>query len=164
MSVFVRQLREEDRPWARELLRERWASEIQIVNGEPRDTGLLEGFVAEEEGKPLGLATFEIRGAECELVTLDSLREGEGIASALVATVAKTAWQQGCARLRLMTTNDNTSALRFYQRRGFILTALHPGGIEKARELKPEIPKLGKNDIPIRDTIELALDLRKTQG
>ena len=70
------------------------------------------------------------------------------------------AWKQGCRRLSVVTTNDNVRALGFYQRRGFVLTALRARAVEKSRRLKPEIPELGFFGIPIRDELELMLDLR----
>jgi ribosomal protein S18 acetylase RimI-like enzyme len=164
MSVSIRSLEEEDRPWAIELMRERWGSEVVVSRGKARDASLLEGVVAEIGGEPAGLAIYETRGGECELVTLDSLKEGDGIGSALLATVANAAWKQGCRTLSVVTTNDNVRALGFYQRRGFVLTALRKGAIEKSRRLKPEIPELGYGDIPIRDELELALDLRKSRA
>ena len=161
MSVSVRTLAENDRPWAVELMRERWGSELVVTHGKARDASLLEGFVAEVDDEPVGLATYETRGAECELVTLDSSGEGIGVGSALLAAVANAAWTQGCRKLTVATTNDNVRALGFYQRRGFVLTALRPAAVEKSRRLKPEIPELGLFDIPIRDELELVLDLRK---
>lgn len=159
MSISVRPLEEDDRPWAIELLRKRWASEIQIINGKERNAGLLEGFVAESDGEPVGLVTYELRGAGCELVTLDSLREGAGAGTALLAAVANAAWRRHCLELTVVTTNDNVRALGFYQRRGFTLTALRRGAVLEARRLKPEIPELGLSEIPIRDEIELTLEL-----
>jgi ribosomal protein S18 acetylase RimI-like enzyme len=164
MSVHVRALVEDDRPWAIELMRERWGGELVVTHGKARDASLLEGFVAEVDGEPVGLATYETRGAESELVTLDSLREGDGVGSALVAAVASAAWKQDCRKLLVVTTNDNIRALGFYQRRGFTLTALRRGAIAKSRRLKPEIPELGFDDIPIRDELELVLDLRKSHA
>jgi hypothetical protein len=39
----------------------------------------------------------------------------------------------------LATTNDNLEALRFYQRRGFVLSALRPGAVDDSRRrLKPQ--------------------------
>lgn len=164
MSVFIRPLEEDDRAWAIEMMRMRLAGEIQVTHGKARDASLLEGFVAEEGGEPLGLATFETRGGECELVTLDSLREGDGVGSALLAAVANAAWRQGCRKLSVVTTNDNVRALGFFQRRGFVLTALRKGAVERSRRLKPEIPELGFDDIPIRDELELVLDLGKSRA
>jgi ribosomal protein S18 acetylase RimI-like enzyme len=61
----------------------------------------------------------------------------------------------GCRRLWLVTTNDNTAALRFYQKRGFVIAGVHRNAIVEARRLKPEIPLVGRNGIAIRDEIEL---------
>jgi len=66
----------------------------------------------------------------------------------------------GCRRVWLVTTNDNVDALAFYQRRGFRLAALHRAAVTEAREtLKPEIPEVARNGIPIRDELELELEL-----
>ena len=55
-----------------------------------------------------------------------------------------------------MTTNDE--ALRFYQRRGFRLSALRRGAVDDSRRrLKPQISAVGELGIPIRDEIELEL-------
>jgi ribosomal protein S18 acetylase RimI-like enzyme len=164
MSVHVRGFTDADRPWAIELMRERWGGQVVVTRGKARDASLLEGFVAEIDGEPVGLAIYETRGAESELVMLDCLREGVGVGSALLAAVANAAWRQECRRLSVVTTNDNVRALGFYQRRGFVLTALRKGAIEKSRRIKPEIPELGLDDIPIRDELELALDLRKSRA
>jgi len=58
----------------------------------------------------------------------------------------------------VVTTNDNVDALRFYQRRGFHISAVRPGAVDHARtHLKPTIPSTGSHGIPIRDEIELTL-------
>jgi ribosomal protein S18 acetylase RimI-like enzyme len=61
--------------------------------------------------------------------------------------------------LFLVTTNDNTPALRFYQKRGFVLSALRPNAIAENRKVKPEIPLTGQDGIPIRDELELEMHL-----
>jgi RimJ/RimL family protein N-acetyltransferase len=76
--------------------------------------------------------------------------------SALVETVERLAADSGCDRLWLITTNDNTDALRFYQRRGFRLAALHRGAVDDSRSrLKPDIPRIGDHGIDLRDELEL---------
>jgi hypothetical protein len=62
-------------------------------------------------------------------------------------------------RIRVVTTNDNTRALRFYQRAGFRLTALRVDAVAETRRSRPEIPERGLDDIPIRDEIELTMEL-----
>jgi hypothetical protein len=50
--------------------------------------------------------------------------------------------------------------LRFYQKQGFRLVAVHRNAVEKSRELKPGIPSIGMDGIPIRDEVELEMDLK----
>jgi ribosomal protein S18 acetylase RimI-like enzyme len=76
----------------------------------------------------------------------------------LLAAVAEEAVRRGARRLWLITRNDNLDALRFYQRRGMRLCAIHRDAIDQARLVKPSIPLVGNFGIAIRD--ELELDLR----
>jgi hypothetical protein len=46
-------------------------------------------------------------------------------------------------------------SLRFYHKRGFVLVAVHRNTFEISRQLKPEIPLLGADGIPLCDEIEL---------
>jgi ribosomal protein S18 acetylase RimI-like enzyme len=83
-------------------------------------------------------------------------QQWRGVGSALLQLVDQVATEQGCRRLWLITTNDNVDALRFYQRRGFRLAALHRGAVDDCRaRLKPEIPTVGDYGIPLRDELEL---------
>ncbi|HYI22305.1 MAG TPA: GNAT family N-acetyltransferase [Candidatus Limnocylindrales bacterium] len=118
----------------------------------------LDGLVAVEGDEWLGYASYRIDPGSMEIAVLESLRTNRGIASALVARCVSVALKRPLERLWLITTNDNLHALRFYQRRGFVLLALHRGNATWARQhLKPEIPVLGLDDIPIRDELELEL-------
>lgn len=59
----------------------------------------------------------------------------------------------------MVTTNDNTSALRFYQKMGFCLHKLRVGIVEESRKTKSQISLIGNINIPIRDEIELEMIL-----
>ncbi len=107
----------------------------------------------------MGLVTYRIEGQACEVVTLDSLEANIGIGTALVEAVREAATQAGCTRLWLITTNDNMDALRFYQKRGLRLVAVHRDAVTEARRSKPQIPWIGNDGIPLRDEIELELML-----
>ena len=157
-SITTASLTPADRPWLTATL-DHWGGPVMVSRGRVHDLLALPGFVAREGGERVGLALYRIEGEECELVSLDSLREGRGVGSALVAAVAEAARAAGCRRLWLITTNDNTYALRFYQRRGLHLVALHRDTIAAARLLKPTIPLVGNDGIAIRDEIELELVL-----
>jgi GNAT superfamily N-acetyltransferase len=108
----------------------------------------------------VGAATYVIGGTECELLTLHARRQFTGTGSALLTGVRDIARSAGCRRLWVVTTNDNVDALRFYQRRGFRLARLRPGAVDESRAtLKAEIPTSGSYGIPLRDELELELEL-----
>ena len=156
--MTVRPLREGDREWVRETLRELWGETV-VSRGAVHDPMALPGFVAEEGGERVGLLTYRVDGADCEVVTIDAFPEGAGAGTALLDAAARAARDAGCGRVWLITTNDNLRALRFYQRRGFRLVAVHPDALERSRELKPSIPEIGLDGIPLRDELELELRL-----
>lgn len=155
-ELRVRRVEPADRELVDGLLREQWGSDRQAVRGELFRPADLPGFLALRDDGVAGLVTYRFEGDGCEVMSLNSLDEGVGVGSALVDAVVRTARAAGCRRLRVVTTNDNLRALRFYQRRGFRLVELRPGAVDRARAgLKPEIPDLGDFDIPLRDELEL---------
>jgi GNAT superfamily N-acetyltransferase len=114
------------------------------------------GLVAEDGRRLVGVLTYILDGDQCEVLTLHVDQRGQGVGSALLATVRRVAAEASCSRLWLITTNDNVDALRFYQRRGFRLAALHVGAVDDSRaRLKPEIPLIGAYGIALRDELEL---------
>jgi len=151
----IRKIKKIDREWARKLLEEHWGSPTIVSKGKLHRVDFLPGFVALENGEPQGLLTYHIENSECELVSLNALKSGHGIGTKLVESVRKTALETSCNRLWLITTNDNSPALTFYQKHGFEIVAIHRGAIEASRKLKPEIPIIGHGGIPIQDEIEM---------
>jgi GNAT superfamily N-acetyltransferase len=119
----------------------------------------LPGFIAWQNEHITGLVTYHFEDNAVELLTLNSLIPDQGMGTALIEAVKIAARSFAARRLWLVTTNDNLNALRFYQKRGFHLTALYPGAVSLAREIKPAIPLTGDFDIPIRDEIELEMIL-----
>ncbi len=158
-DVQVRPITQGDRKWLSELIREHWGSGIVVSKGWVHEPRKLEGFLAAKGEELLGALTYRVVGDECEVVTIDSVREGMGVGSSLLESVRKKALALGCRRLWLITTNDNLPALRFYQKRGFRLVAIYPNAMEKSRKLKPSIPHVGIDGIPLRDELELELPL-----
>jgi len=152
--VAIRRVTSDDLPRLRQLWRAQWAGEEMIVHGEVFRPEQLEGFIADDW---LGVATYLVRHDACELISLDSLREGIGIGTALIDAVVAEARNRSCRRVFLSTTNDNLRALGFYQRRGFELVCIRRGAVNESRTHKPGIPLIGENEIPLRDEIELEM-------
>lgn len=124
-SIDVHPVGEPDREWVQAFVAKRWHSSVVVSRGRVHDPARLPGFIARERGEPVGLVTYRTEDGECEVVTIDSLREGIGVGSALLEAVREEAASDDCRRLWLITTNDNLPALRFYQKRGFSLVAVH---------------------------------------
>ncbi len=169
MAEFnIRPLQRSDREWVAHFLDDRWGTTQIVSRGKAVYGHLLPGFMAEraaepdddspadqEEAEKIGLVTLHIGESDCEITTLNSLTETEGVGSALVEAVESWAREAGMERLWLVTTNDNLAALKFWQKRGYELVAVHRNAIAAARRIKPQIPINGIDGIPIRDEIEL---------
>jgi len=156
-QIVIRERLPRDADWSEGVLVEAWGSGRIVTRGRLHDANRQPALVAESAGRPAGLLTYRTEGAECELLTLNSILKRRGVASALIECLVVVARDAACRRIWLVTSNDNTPALRFYQRRGFRLVAIHRGAIAAARALKPGIPAVGIDGIPLCDEIELEL-------
>jgi len=154
-SFDIRDLVPEDKVWVDRVLAQYWGSTVQITRGVKYQANELPGLVAVRDTAEVGLLTYHIEGDECEIMTHNSMAGHGGIGSCLLDAVRNKARELGCKRLWLITTNDNTPALRFYQRRGFDLVGFHHNAIAAGRKLKAEIPNVGFDGIPIRHELEL---------
>src|ERR1700730_4115327 len=156
LSMEVRDKEPADQTWVENVLTERWGGLQVIAHNEIFDAHLLPALIA---GEKLGLATFRFRQMNqikvAELITLDALTPQQGVGTALVEALVSKLRAEKVMMLRVTTTNDNLNALRFYQRRGFRLTAVRPGAVDEARRTKPSISTIGEYGIPIHDEIEL---------
>ncbi len=140
-----------DRDWMAQQACECWGAEIVVSRAVAHRVAELPAFIARIDGERVGIATYHLTDDACELVTLDAFRPRSGIGTALMRAVQRVA---GSRRFWLITTNDNLDAIRFYQRRGLVLTAVHVNAIEQSRRIKPQIPRIGNYGIPIRDELE----------
>lgn len=158
-DIEVRELRHDERCWAAEVLQERWEG-VVAAHGEVIVPAGLPALVAHRGEDPVGLLTFRPQpGVMTEVVTLDALHPGIGVGTMLLKGIERLARLAGWQRLWLVTSNDNLRALRTYQRAGWRLVALRPDAVDQARELKPSIPTVGLDGIPLRDELELELPL-----
>jgi ribosomal protein S18 acetylase RimI-like enzyme len=159
MSPILRRLTPADLHRFRQFLIQHWGGEEIIARGNIYRPEQLDGFVVEDENEWVGLVTFFIKDDECEITSLDSLRQGKGFGTQLIDKAIEEARAGNCKRLFLITTNDNLHALGFYQKRGFEIVAVYRGAVHESRKRKPSIPLVGMDGIPLRDEIELEIKL-----
>jgi ribosomal protein S18 acetylase RimI-like enzyme len=155
--LSVRPGRPADRDQVVALLGGSWGDTRVAAHGVLYDAAALPSFLAFQDGELVGLLTYHLDDEGLEVVTLDAVRPREGVGTALLTAVANLAYDMGCARVWLITTNDNLDALRFYQRRGMQIVDVALDAVEASRALKPTIPTVGAYWIPIRDELTLEL-------
>jgi len=167
---FIREISLQDQAWVKQFLIDHWEDFLIVTPYTIHHGEKLPGFIAINSGEVYrnaialgdiaGMITYHIQGDQCEIVSLDSLIEGIGIGTALINSVQVAARAKGCRRLWLVTSNDTTQGLRFYQKRGFQLIYLHLNAMGRVRNVKPTVPLIGMHGIPLRDMFELEMDLK----
>ena len=140
------------------LVLEEWGSPI-ITKGVQHDISDAAGFIYLVNGDLAGYVLYNIQDALCEILVLQSMKENCGIGTALVNAVIDIARGNKCSKVWLITTNDNIRAIRYYQRIGFDLAAVHINALDKSRQLKPCIPLYGNENIPLKHEFEFELKL-----
>jgi GNAT superfamily N-acetyltransferase len=156
----VRSITPRDRAWIAEAIGTAFGS-VRLISHDQLidDASLLDGFAAEVDGRPVGCALVNEVDGDTELVALVSTYRGAGVGSALLEAVVERGKQDGWKRLWLVTSNDNTEAIRMYQRAGWDWVDFQRDAITRARALKPEIPATGHHGIPLRHELRFEAPL-----
>ena len=158
-TIAVRDLQPDDQPWMRDFLLTYNHSLRVVSRGALHDVPQLPGLIATHNEIPAALLTYHIADLEFEVVTLHAAVQRQGLGTRLLAVGRDRARALGCQRLWLITTNDNEPAIRFYERQGMTLVAIHYNALDESRKLKPEIPHTGLGGNPLRDEIEFEFQL-----
>ncbi|MNJ48236.1 Acetyltransferase (GNAT) family protein [compost metagenome] len=133
-----------------------WGSAQMVISSGVYHCDQLDGYtMLNDEKEIVGLITYVYDGDEIEIVSLDSLIENKGVGSLLLSSVEEKASKLHCRNVKLITTNDNLRALKFYQKRSYRLAAIYTDAVERARKIKPQIPVIGDHGIPICDELLL---------
>lgn len=142
-----------------EFIEQHWYTTTMIIRGKEIDMTKTEGFYFSKGEDIIGLITYIVYDNILEITSLDSLQENQGIGSKLVDAVIHEAKDRKLQKVVLITTNDNINAIRFYQKRGFDMARLFHNALDISKKIKPEIPLIGENSIPLRHEIEFELSI-----
>ena len=142
-----------------ELLLRRWGVTLMMFGRtwKPEDYLSLAAYDANRE--IVGLATYAMQKTTMLALTIDNYSGIRGVGRALLERVAAIGREQGARALRVVTTNDNTPSLRYFQKLGFRIVAFYPGAVAVYRAIAPHLPEFGVDGIPARDAIELEIEL-----
>jgi len=152
---LIEQINSENRDKVIAFFNKHWGSSEMVISSGIYTCENLDGFIFEENDQIAGLITYVIKDNGIEIISLDSILEGKGIGTALIEKVENIAKQKQINIVRLVTTNDNLHALRFYQKRGYRITSIIPDAVNEARKIKASIPLIGNDGIPLNDELEL---------
>ena len=159
-STIIKKAEVEDRKWIGKILIKYWSSVYIVTRGKLHKADEFKALIAWYNHRRTGLLVYLNNNSQSEIISLSSEIENMGIACRLLDYHIKLCSQNNYQRIKLITTNDNLKALGFYQKRGFVLSNIYINAVnEISRKLKPEIPFIGINEIPIRDEIELEYKL-----
>jgi ribosomal protein S18 acetylase RimI-like enzyme len=153
-TIAVRDLETHDQLWMHDFLVMYNHSLHVVSRGTLHQVLQLPGLIATYNAIPSALLTYHVADREFEVVTLHAAVQRQGLGARLLAAARDRARALGCHRLWLITTNDNEPAIRFYERQGLTLVAIHHNALQESRKLKPEIPYVGLGGKPLRDEIE----------
>ena len=145
-----------------------WGYDFIVSRGKVHKILDLDGILAYDNKKIIGLGLYYIKNNECEIVLMESFIQNKGIGTKIIDKIINIAKQNKCNRIWLITTNDNINAIKFYQKRGFCIVNIHINAIVESRKIinaivesrkitPNNIPLIGEYGIPIRDEIEFEI-------
>lgn len=151
------------RPMTREAIRaalqEHWGG-LVVTPERTYTADDIEAFVAlDETGRAVATVSFHREPGGAEIVTLDALIDGQRYGRRALAQVEAMLGDEGRRYTRLFTTNDNLRAITVYLRMGYRVVTVHLGAMDQVRALKPSVPFIGEDGIPLRDMWELRKEL-----
>lgn len=86
-------------------------SDRMVVTSGDFKLSQLHGYAAQENGRILGLITYEIYDDYLEIISLDCATQNKGIGTALVNGIVHSANQLKKSEIKVITTNDNINAM-----------------------------------------------------
>ncbi len=105
-------------------------------------------LAAVDRGRLLGKAVVFFRSnsnvARLYSIAVAEEARGRGIGKALLACAERAARQRGVMRMRLEVRQDNASAMRLYERRGYLRFAARPGYYEDGADAWRYEKRLGR--------------------
>lgn len=151
--VLVHEATDADRALVRDLFQRDFGRGRIVAFGEVMNIEEMPALVAVMHEDVSGALAYRLRGDGLHIVALatDALWQRSGVGGHLVAEAELLARRLSLARIVVTTTNDNLPALYFYQRRGYLISAVIPGSVLAHTGQA----RVGFAGIPVRDEVQL---------
>lgn len=156
--VFVRDADASDREVALQLFKRDFGHKEIVAFGEVIPLDQLPAIVAEMKGELAGALAYRLLPDTLHIVALatDPMWQRSGVGGHLVAEIELTARRKRLPHVVVATTNDNLPAMYFYQRRGYVISEVIPGGVLSHLS---HGTVAGFAGIPIRDEVRMKKEL-----
>ena len=152
--MIIRPITPADRVWVAETIGIRVrVGAAHVARASDRGRVALDGYAAELDGRPVGCALLNGRRQRGRAGRLVTTYRGAGAGTRLLGAVVARAKETAGQRLWLVTGNDNTDAIRLYQRAGWDWVDFRRDAHHAARR-SSGIPRTGNHGIPLRHEIE----------
>jgi len=153
-SILIKLSKNGDIPWIQSVFKDSWDGDFVVTRGKKYYPEDLYGLIAYLENKRVGLLTYREHEDSIEIISLDSFKEKKGVGTSLIQALIYQAKKKGIKRIWLITTNNNTHAMQFYEHRGFKNVHVYKDAVVELRKLKPSIPLVDEFGVPINDEVE----------
>lgn len=157
-NVITRPVTKNDQRWINKIISDSWGSTI-IVSTQKFDVSKLPAVIVEDNGLTVGVSIYNIKDNRLEIVAIKTTKSGKGYGKALMDECKKIAKEKELKSVFLITTTDNLNAIGFYQKQGLRMVKIYPNEMENVRKIKPDIPLIGENGIPLKDELEFEYKL-----
>lgn len=155
--IIFRPTEENDRSWMRGFMRKWWGSESVVVWKTKYKPAEKDVYIALLNGEEVGLVILRYDAALNEIINLTVSDTHPQVGRQLILSAVENAKKHNSERIIVMTTNDITNTLRFYQNIRFRLQELRVDIVKESRKMKPQISMVDNRHISIQDEIELEM-------
>ncbi len=132
-----------------------WHDDCMVVSSGVYHLSKLPGLLCVVEEEIYGALTYTVRNSVIEIISINNVKGIKGVGSKLLKALELKAQESSVKEIQVITTNDNLRALGFFQKYGYELEKIMKNVVNDARRIKPTIPLVGDQLIPIKHEILL---------
>lgn len=153
----ITRITDDNRKMLTQFIIDNWYGSIMIIKGERVDITTEDGYCIIDKNSVVAVVTYRLKNNICEITLLYTVKQRCGIGKKLVHEVTKTVRNKGGDTVMVVTTNDNIEAIAFYQKMGFDIVNIYRNSMDYVRKMRPTVPIMGENNIPLRHEIEFPI-------
>lgn len=140
-KFIIHQITKENRELVNKIMLNEWNALFMVIRGKKIDLKEVDGLIAYDGKAIVGIITYIIYSNIIEIISLNSFKEKNGVGTFLIQKLKEKSLRENICEIKVITTNDNINAIKFYQKRNFEISNIYVDSMKKARRIKPNIPK-----------------------